>query len=84
MSNEGLFTLLVGGLVGLFQIFPALLGNVGLLESFSEVRYRHILVLALAFEVLLHSTRHLQQTVAMQPALEDCRQHTQVNLLAQN
>ena len=64
MSDQGLFTLLVGGLVGLFQVLPTLLGNVSLLESFSKVGHRHILVLSLAFEVLLHTTSHLQQRVA--------------------
>lgn len=62
VGDEGLFTLLVGGLIGLFQVLPALLGNLGLLEGISKGSNRNILVLVLAFVVLLHSREHIRGT----------------------
>ena len=60
VGNERLFALLVGGLVGLFQVLPALLGNLGLLEGISKGSHRNVLVLVLAFVVLLHSRKHIR------------------------
>ena len=58
VCDEGLFTLLVGGLVGLFQVLPSPSGNVRLLKGIRKGSHWNILVLVLAFEVLLHSTQH--------------------------
>ena len=53
MGDEGFCTLVIGWLVGLLQIFPALLGGLGLLEGLSKDRHRNVAVSSLAFVVLL-------------------------------
>ena len=58
VGDEGLFTVLVGRLVGLFQVLPVPLGNLSLLEGISEGSNWNILVLVLAFVILLHRTKH--------------------------
>ena len=54
--DQDLFTLGVGGMVGLLQSPPGLLGNLGLLECLGKAHHWHVLpLLALAFVVLLHT-----------------------------
>ena len=53
MGNQGLCTLVIGGLIGLLQILPALLGCLGLLEGLSKACNRNVVVPSLAFVVLL-------------------------------
>ena len=57
VGDEGIFTLWVGCLVGLFQMLPALLSDLGLLESLSKRRYRNVLIPSLTLVILLYATQ---------------------------